>query len=197
MAFRALIALATLSIGIPVNLLVSPQVYTPREPVFSGVDIAANWEWRSMAIREHSWWLWNVFPDARVSHVGFVAGNADLLPVGIQFSSWRDEYLGLDVDTSEPPLDVTALGIREQLLDEARVFSRIHCRDNQEMTKRDTCFYFVAWSDALLPDSDPEFIAVRTKLDDDSEVALVEANFLWSLLPTSVDSLPDYHEVDR
>ena len=197
MIFRAALALLALFVAIPLNIFVFPQVYPPREPVFNGVDIAANWEWRSMAIREHSWWLWSVFPDAQVSHVGYVARNSGELPVGIQFTSWRDEYLGLDVDDSDPPLDVTELGVREGLLAEARVFSRIHCRDSQAMTVRDTCFYFVAWSDDFLPESNPEFIAVRTNLDDDSEVALVEKTFLASVLPVSLADLPNFFEVDQ
>ena len=197
MTFRAVISFLALSVAVPINIFVSPQVYTPREPVFSGVDIASNWEWRSMAIREHSWWLWSVFPDARVSHVGYVARSSGELPVGIRFSSWRDEYLGLDVEESETPLDVTDLDVRQALLSEARVFSRIHCRDNQAMTVRDTCFYFVAWSDDLLPETNPEFIAVRTNLDEDSEVALVEKTFLASVLPVSIDQIPDYFEVDQ
>ena len=65
------------------------------------------------------------------------------------------------------------------------------------MTVRDTCFYFVAWSDELLPEATPEFIAVRTNLDDDSEVALVEKTFLASVLPVSLDQIPDYFEVDQ
>ena len=197
MTFRAVVSFLALSVAVPINIFLSPQVYSPREPVFSGVDIASNWEWRSMAIREHSWWLWNAFPDAHVSHVGYVAQSSDELPVGIQFSSWRDEYLGLNVDESETPLDVTGLDVRQALLSEARVFSRIHCRDNQAMTVRDTCFYFVAWSDELLPEATPEFIAVRTNLDDDTEVALVEKTFLASVLPVSLDQIPDYFEVDQ
>ena len=197
MTFRTVISFLALSVAVPINIFVSPQVYAPREPVFSGVDIASNWQWRSMAIREHSWWLWSVFPDAHVSHVGFVRRSSGELPVGIQFSSWRDEYLGLDVDESETPLDVTDLDVRQALLSEARVFSRIHCRDNQAMTVRETCFYFVAWSDDLLPETNPEFIAVRTKLDDDSEVALVEKTFLASVLPVSINRIPDYFEVDQ
>ena len=191
--------LAVVALGIPLNMVFYPQVYEARSPVFNGPDIASNWEWRSMAISEHSWWLWSVFPDARVSHVGFAAppGKPDGLEVGIKFSNWRDDYLGLDVDASLPPLDVTDLGIRDELLTEARVFSRIHCRDNQEMTVRDSCFYFVAWRDDLMTSSNPEFLAVRTFLDDDSEVALVEKAFLTSLIPAPLDSVPNYWEVDQ
>jgi len=190
-------SIAILFFGFIFNLVYSPQIYVARPPVFNGVDIASTWEWRSMAIREHSWWLWSVFPDAHVSHVGFVRRSSGELPVGIRFSSWRDEYLGLDVEESETPLDVTDLDVRQALLSEARVFSRIHCRDNQAMTVRDTCFYFVAWSDDLLPETNPEFIAVRTNLDEDSEVALVEKTFLASVLPVSIDQIPDYFEVDQ
>lgn len=199
MRARLWVFLVAASIAVPLNVLVYPQVYEPRPPIFNGPDIAANWEWRSMAIAEHSWWLWEQFPDAKVSHVGFVAppNQPGALEVGIQFSSWRDEKLGLDVDTSLPPLDVTKLGIRDALLAEGRVFSRIHCRDAQKQLPRDTCFYFVAWNDDLLPTTEPEFLALRTNFDDDSEVALVERTFLESLISGSLESLPTYWEVDR
>ena len=188
-----------LSVLAVVNIVAYPQVYEPRPPVFSGPDIASEWEWRSMAIREHSWWLWTRFPDAKVSHVGFAAppNKSNGLKVGIQFSSWRDEYLGLDVDSSLPPFDVTNLGIRDQLLAEGQVFSRIHCRDQQEMIVRDSCFYFVAWNDDLLPAEKPEFVAVRTYLDEDSEVALVERSFLESLVNAPIETHPNYWEVDQ
>jgi hypothetical protein len=199
MGARLWVFLAALAVAVPINVMVYPQVYEPRSPVFNGPDIASEWEWRSMAIREHSWWLWAHFPDAKVSHVGFVASSDELqgLAVGIKFSSWRDEYLGLDVDSSLPPFDATNLGIREQLLAEGRVFSRIHCRDNQEMIVRDSCFYFVAWNDDLLPTVEPEFVAVRTYLDEDSEVALVERTFLESLVNGPLETLPNYWEVDQ
>lgn len=199
MSARLWVFLAALAVATPLNVLVYPQVFEPRPPVFNGPDIASEWEWRSMAIDEHSWWLWTHFLDATVSHVGFVAppDQSNGLEVGIQFSSWRDEYLGLDVDDSLPPFDVTGLGIRDQLLAEARVFSRIHCRDSQEMVVRDSCFYFVAWKDDLLPSEKPEFLAVRTYLDDDSEVALVERTFLESLLTAPLETLPTYWEVGQ
>ena len=199
MRARLWVFLAAIAIAAPINMMVYPQVYEPRPPVFNGPDIASEWEWRSMAIREHSWWLWTHFPDAQVSHVGFVPppGQPNSLEVGIQFSSWRDEYLGLDVDSSLPPFDVTNLGIRDQLLAEGRVFSRIHCRNGQEMIVRDSCFYFVAWNDDLLPNEKPEFVAVRTYLDDDSEVALVERNFLESLVKVPAETLHTYWEVDQ
>lgn len=151
-----------------------------------------------MAIDMHSWWLWSEIPDASVKNVGFVTppDHPEQLRVGIQFHSYIDDYLGLTVDLSEPPLDVTAWEIRDQLHMQAKNYSRIHCRDNQAMTIRDTCYYFVAWDWDLLPEQNPEFYAVRTYLDDDSEIALVEKNFLESLTEVSVDKIPNFHEVD-
>jgi len=190
--------LAVIALGIPLNIFVYPQVYEQRPPVFRGPDIAANWEWRSMATGEHSWWLWSLFPDAHVSNVGYQPPPNDPngLAVGILFSSWRNEYLGLDVDDSLPPLDVTNLDIRDDILAEARLYSRIRCRDSQAMKKRDSCYYLVAWNEALMPSGGPHFVAVRTVRDDDSEVALVEQRFLESLISDPLDSLPNYWEVD-
>ena len=82
----ALIGLG-LALGIGLNVTVAPQIMTPRPPVFNGPDIAENWEWRSMAIQMHSWWLWEQFPDAQVVNAGFIEppGNPDALPVGMKF----------------------------------------------------------------------------------------------------------------
>ena len=180
------------------NVSFAPRIMTDREPIFNGPDIASNWEWRSMAIDMHSWWLWKYFPDAQVRNVGFLppAGQPDALRVGIQFSSWIDQSLGLNVDTSQPPLDATNLDIRDELSANAKNWSRIHCRDNQEMVVRDTCYFLVSWNWGLLPDSEPEFFAVRTTLSDDSEIALVERNFLEDLIGRPAESLPDFHDVD-
>lgn len=180
------------------NFTYAPQIMTPRTPVFNGPDIASNWEWRSMAVRMHGWWLWSKLPDASVKNVGFVAPpqEPEALKVGIQFDSFIEDYLGLSVDSSQPPLDVTGFDIREELHKEAKNYSRIHCRDNQAMTIRDTCYYFVSWNWDLLPSQEPEFRAVRTYLDEDSEIALVETNFLESLIGMSADTLPNFHELD-
>jgi hypothetical protein len=193
---RVVVSLLVFPIAFGVNALISPQIYTPREPVFSGPDIASNWAWRSMANGQHSWWLWSVFPDASVRNVGFVSPHPNFLPVGIDFTNWIDQHLGLEVDASRPPYDVTQFGIREELLSEAKVFSRIKCRDNQAMVERDSCFYFVAWSDKLLPEFRPVFVGVRTLFDEDSEVALVEKNLLESLIPVDLGQVPDYHDID-
>ena len=171
---------------------------TDRDPVFNGPDIASNWEWRSMAIQMHGWWLWSEIPDAHVKNVGFVKpiDQPDSLRVGIEFGSWIDEAVGLHIDNSEPPLDVTHLEARELILENAKNWSRIHCRDNQEMAVRDTCYFLVSWDWDLLPESNPTFYAVRTVLSDDSEIALVEKNFLQSVTGQSVESLPNFHDVD-
>lgn len=194
--------IVTLGLGLIValmwNFAFAPQIMTPRAPVFNGPDIASNWEWRSMAIDMHGWWLWSEIPDASVKNVGFVPppDNPEGLRVGIQFDSYIDDYLGLNVDSTEPPFDVTGLKIRDQLHTHAKNYSRIHCRDNQAMAIRDTCYYFVSWDWDLLPKQEPEFYAVRTYLDHDSEIALVEKNLLEALTGVSVDTLPNFHEVD-
>lgn len=198
MLVRIWVFLAVVALGAPLNILVYPQVYKPRPPVFNGPDIAANWAWRSMATKEHSWWLWSHFPDASVTHVGVQSPPNDpkSLAVGIWFSSWRNDYLGLEVDDSLPPLDVTMLDIRDEIVSEARLHSQILCRDSQAQTTRDSCDYVVSWKDDLLPNERPDFVAVRTNHNEDSEVALVERTFLESLVTVPLETLPTYWEVD-
>lgn len=152
-----------------------------------------------MAIREHSWWLSHYFPGVQVTNVAYQIPpqHPGGLEVGIQFASWRDDYLDISIDQSKPPLDISLYGVRDQLLDLGKVFSRIHCRDNQEMVVRDSCFYFVAWDDNTLSSTTPTFVAVRTYIDDDSEYALVEKPLLERLLGEPVGDIPTLWEVDQ
>lgn len=187
-----------LMFGMVLNVFIAPQLMTPRPPIFNGPDIAENWEWRSMAIQTHSWWLWDKFPDAQVTHVGFVPppGNPQGLPVGMQFSLWIDELLELDVDTSLPPLDLSALDIAAEFSPYQRVYSRIHCRSGQEMVARDTCYYFVAWDDALLTNAAPVFIGIETnRTQDKEEMGLVEKSLLEKISPVPLSQLKSIDEV--
>lgn len=192
----ALIAIGLIG-GITLNTTLAPQLMTPRPPVFNGPDIAENWEWRSMASQTHSWWLWEKFPDATVVNAGFVPppGRPDALMVGMKFSHWIDEFLGLDVDTTEPALDVTELGIRDELRSYQIVYSRIDCRSGQDMETRDTCYYFVAWDFSLIPGENPVFVAVETSRTlGDEEMALVERNLLEKISPVPLHEL---HAIDE
>ena len=192
----ALIGLG-LALGIGLNVAVAPQIMTPRAPVFNGPDIAENWEWRSMAVQMHSWWLWEQFPDATVLNAGFVEppGNPDALRVGIQLNDWTEE-LDLDVDFSLPPLDVSELDIRDELYAHQKVYSRIHCRSGQEMEVRDTCYYFVSWSPDLLGDEAPTFIGVETnRQQDKEEMALIEEQLLREISPVALENILTIDEV--
>jgi hypothetical protein len=185
--------------SIVVNVNYSPQIMNPRPPVFNGADIAQNFEWRAMGVRMHSWWLYRTFPDSIVHHVGYVRpGNqVEKLKTGIFFSSWIDEELGLEVDDSLPPYDIEAFGAREELLTFAKHYSRIRCRDNQKMVKRDTCYYVVAWDEHTVGDS-PTFVGVRTALleSGNSEYFLVEADLLKRLLGAPLESIPTIHDTE-
>ena len=151
-----------------------------------------------MAVGMHGWWLWDVLPDAEVKNVGYVASvtSTEGVKVGIQFTNWIDQELGLNVDASEPPLDATHLDIRDELSANAKNWSRIHCRDD-ELSEEDSCFFLVSWDWELLPSSEPQLIGVRTAFGDHSEIALVERNFLESLIGGSLERLPSMHEVNR
>lgn len=186
--------------GIGLNITLAPQIMTPRAPVFNGPDIAENWEWRSMAIHSHSWWLWEKFPQAVVTHAGFVQppGQPDALEVGMQLVQWMDESdeLSTELDTSLPPLDISELGIRDDLFAHHKVYSRIHCRSGQEMEKRDTCYYFVSWSSELLDESRPQFIGVLTnRTQDKEEMALIEESLLRKLSPVPPEDLLSIDEI--
>lgn len=187
-------------LGLGLNVTLVPQIMTARAPIFNGADIAENWEWRSMAIHSHSWWLWEQFPDAKVTHAGYVQppGQPEALEVGMQLAQWMDKVgeLSTDIDTSLPPLDVTALGIRDDLFAHHKVYSRIHCRVGQEMERRDTCYYFVSWSEELLGDDPPRFIGVLTNREQDKEeFALIEHNLLLEVSPVPLEDLLSIDEV--
>ena len=181
-----------LLLGGVLNVTVAPQIMTPRTPVFNGPDMAANWEWRSMAIETHGWWLVDQFPDATVTHAEMVIppDNPEALEVGMELTQWMDQQLGLEVVTELPPYDVTELGIRDQLFGQHKVRGRIHCRSGQEMEVRDTCYYFVAWAPDLLPDDNPHFVGVVTNREQNrEEMALVEENLLREISPVPLEEL--------
>lgn len=195
---RLTLIAAGLSLGLVLNLTIAPQIMTSRPPVFNGADIAENWEWRSMAIESHSWWLWEQFPEARVVNAGFVTppGNPDALPVGMKLEQWVDDWLTTEIDTSLPPLDVSELGIRDELYAHHKVYSRIHCRSGQEMERRDTCYYFVAWAPHLLSDGPPTFIGVETnRSTDEEEMALIERNLLQEISPVPISAISTIDEI--
>lgn len=153
-----------------------------------------------MAIHSHSWWLWEKFPQSTATHVGFVTppGNSEALRVGMLYSQWMDRQgaLSTDVDASLPPLDVSKLGIRDALYPHHRVYSRIHCRSGQEMEDRDTCYYFVSWSEELLGDDKPRFIGVLTNREQDKEeMALIEENLLREVSPVPLEDLLSIDEI--
>ena len=192
-----LIALG-IALGIALNVTLAPQIMTPRPPVFNGPDIASNWEWRSMAIHSHSWWLAEQFPEAEVRNAGFVEppGRPDALRVGMMFEQRLDEELDISIDTSRPPLDVSDLDIRDELFAHQKVYSRIHCRSGQEMEQRDTCYYFVAWSPELLDDSPPRFIGVETRRTlNKEEMALVEESLLREISPVPLEDILAIDEI--
>lgn len=181
--FRAALVVALLVAGSFVNSALFEDVYVPRTPVANGPEIVDNWEWRSMATGQHSWWLAHYVPGAIVTNVNYLspANSPEREELGIDFSSWRDKYLDIAIDDSAAPLDVSDLGIHDDLLDSGKVFSRIDCR-TPKMTVPDSCFFFIAWEDSLLVSNIPIFVAVLTNVDEESEFALVERNLLKNLL---------------
>lgn len=186
-----------LSLGIVLNVFLAPQIMSARPPVFNGADIAENWEWRSMAIHDHSWWLAETFPNAQVSHVGFIPPESAPggLKVGMIWEKWITEYLSITVDTSAPPLDIADGDIQSSLSAHHKLYSRIHCRTDQEMVDEDGCYYFVAWAPELLDNQSPHFVGVVTNRDkDDEEMGLVEVDLLESILGRELEAVPSIEE---
>ena len=145
-----------------------------------------------MAIGMHPWWMWQNFPDATVTHVGYVppVGNPEGLPVGMKFSDWVDQSLSLAVDETLPPLDLTASNVLASLEPYRQLRSRIDCRVGQEVTKSDTCYYVVAFDPKTISPT-PEFVGVLlSKEERQEEFGVVERELLEQIVGTSVDRLP-------
>lgn len=182
-----------LALGIFLNAFIAPQLSVPSKPVFNGPDVAENWDWRSMAIWMHPWWLANRFPGARVENVGFVvpSGHDDALPVGMKFEENTARRVGLEVDASQPALDIRSASIRESLRSYEQNYSRIHCRSSQDMLKRDTCYFFVAWDSSLISATTPTFVGVLTETAlGKEEMGLVEKTLLQRLVGKSLTQVP-------
>jgi hypothetical protein len=136
-----------------------------------------------MANGMHGWWLYENFPQSRAINVGFVSppGMPDGLAVGMDFSKWVDQDLGLEADRSLPPLDLTGLSLSDELAEFRMIYSRIDCRTGQEMVDDDTCYYFVAWDPKTISDA-PTFVGVMTNANPrEEEFGIVELGLLRQL----------------
>lgn len=187
-----LLALGILA-GISLNLTVAPQIMTPRPPVFNGADVAENWEWRSMAAQAHSWWLADNFPAATVRNGGYVPlrDNPEGREIGLKLPQWMDEFFDTSIDTTQVPLDVTALDIREDILEHQLVYSRIHCRVDSDEVRRGGCYYFVSAEQPARSSTSPVFVAVLTNAQPGSEeIGLVEVGLLESISAIPIDQIP-------
>lgn len=185
-------SLLAISLGTLANTMLFPQLMTPRPPVYNGADVAANWEWRSMAIATHPWWLYEKWPNSHVTNVGFVSASANEndLELGIIFGSGLSKDLGLSIDDSVPPLDLESLDIRGEIDSHIQNYSRIHCRSSYEMVSRDTCYFFVAWDSSLIDGTSPTFIGILTSSEKDlEEFGLIEARLLEEILSTPIQTL--------
>lgn len=196
---RAVIVTCALSVGLIWNLSFARQIMTFKPPVFNGPDVAENYEWRRMADGSHDWWLWANFPEAEVRNAGFVErdGSSSQRPEGIQFASVATEYLGLNVDPRFPPLEVSHLGVREELLEYSAYRSRIDCLSEFSTVKLDSCDFFVSFDSAQISKSPKVFYAVRTSKGERPEYGLVEEGLLSSVLSVPISELENQHQADR
>ena len=189
--------LAVISGGaVALNVFMAPQIYNPRPPAFNGPQLAETERWAGMAREMHGWWIADRFPGATLLHAGQVTppGSPDAFAAGIRIADWSVEFLPLTVDTSKAAVDVSDLGVREDLYDLRKLTGAIPCHaDAFDPTSGGwTCDYFIAWDDQLLPDTPPVFIGVRTIADGSGnyEVALIEKALLESVVGRPVATLP-------
>lgn len=190
---RVLLLGVGLALGVALNVFIAPQLSTPRDPIFNGPDIAENWEWRSMAIWMHPWWLAEQFPAASVTNSGFSippASPSDL-PLGMKFEESLAEDVGLKIVGNSPALDIRSIDIRNKLEGYFQNYSRIHCRSSMEMVKRDSCYFFVAWDNSAIDVSNPVFVGVLTNTNlGEEEMGLVEEELLRRLSPIPIETIP-------
>lgn len=187
-----------LLVGIGLNMSVAPQIMTPRPPIFSAADIAANWEWRSMAIGTHGYWMSTQFPDAHLIHTGDAGPPKEdgSNPIGIQINRWA-EILDLDVSIEGAPFDLVGMDVKEQLSAFQKLYSRIDCRIDPENSEKDTCYYFVAWDEESIG-AEPTFVGVLTSdTAKKEEFGLVELTLLERITGLPASALPVMGETNR
>ena len=189
--------LAIIAAGaVAVNLFLAPQIYNPRPPAFNGPQLAETERWAGMAREMHGWWIAERFPEATLLYAGQVRppGSPDAVAAGIRVADWSAEFLPLTIDTSRAAVDVSGLGVREDLYQLRKLTGAIPCHADafDPASGGWTCAYFIAWNDELLPETPPVFIGVRTIADGSGnyEVAFIEESLLESVVGRPVASLP-------
>jgi hypothetical protein len=191
---RALALAGALVVAAVVNMFFAPQIYSPRAPAFSGADLAANEAWRGHAFSFQPSWLAATLPNSTFVNVRIGTpewADSDGQVIGILWELRTVTIEGLATDDTDFPLDVSALGIRDELADYHRLFALIGCESNLIGGQQGLCNYFVAFDDAVNPTDDLTFVAVFTVTGSDTnEVGFVEKGLLERLIGQPVESVP-------
>ena len=194
LSLRAVGLVGALVIASSVNLFLAPQIYSPRAPVFSGADMAASYEWRGHAFSFQPSWLAANLPNATYTNVRI--GRPEWAPpnsfdIGIVWNMRTVIIEGLATDDSDFPLDLSALGIREDIVDYHQHSALIRCQIDPVDPFEGRCDYFVAWDDTVEPSSDLTFVGVFTSIDPESlEVGFIEKGLLERLVGTDLSAVP-------
>jgi len=198
LGLRGLVIAGALTAAAVVNIFFAPQLYSPRPPVFSGPDLAANEAWRGHAFSTQPWWLAETLPDATFIHLKFEVppGAADSAqPIGINFDERSLQRFEVDIDRGEFPLNLEPLNLRDQIAPHIQHFSGVRCRPSLTPIDTQICDYFVAW-DRDLTESPKVFVAVSTSsVPGAEEMGLIEVTLLERILGQPYDSVPTIAEV--
>jgi hypothetical protein len=191
---RALALAGALVVAAVVNMFFAPQIYSPRAPAFSGADLAANEAWRGHAFSFQPSWLAATLPNSTFVNVRIGTpewAGPDGQVIGMSWELRTVTIEGLATDDTDFPLDVSALGIRDQLAEYHQLFALIRCESDTIDGQQILCDYFVAFDDAVNPADDLTFVAVFTVTGSETnEVGFVEKGLLERLAGQPVASVP-------
>lgn len=191
---RAVALGAALVVAAVVNMFFAPQIYSPRAPVFSGADMAASEAWRGHAFSFQPSWLAHTLPNStfinvRTGHPNGV--SPDGFEVGIMWNMRTVTIENLRIDDTHFPLDVSGLGIRDQIADHHQLSALIRCQSDPVAGGQDLCDYFVAFDESVDALDELTFVGVFTVTGSETnEVGFIEEGLLERLAGAPRHTLP-------
>ena len=177
-----------------VNVFFAPQIYSPRAPAFSGADLAANEAWRGHAFSFQPSWLAHTLPNSRFVNVR--TGLPDWAPsagheIGIMWEMRTVTIEGLDIDTTAYPVDLSGLGVQDEISRYHQLSALIRCQSDPVDGGQDFCDYFVAFDDTVDSADSLTFVGVFTVTGPDTnEVGFIEQGLLERLTGQPLSTLP-------
>jgi hypothetical protein len=195
---RAIALAGALCVAAIVNVFLAPQIYSPRAPVFSGADMAASDEWRGHAFSFQPSWLAANLPNSTFSHVRIGQPDwapADSLEIGILWNTRTVSIENLSTDDSDFPLDLSDLGVRDQIAKHHQHSALIRCQSDPVVPVEGLCEYFVAFDDTVNPDDPLTFVGVFTVTGSDTNVVgFIEEGLLERLVASDLSTIPTIGE---